>query len=167
MKANAKNLFDALIYFPAFKTGLAIGAFSARMGWDSFTRHFMRLNAKLALFIRNAETKQDITDAGREWKRMFPTSGMQKIVSSDVDTVFAETHVWCPLRDSGDVQACYKVMEFDRCLLEKIGGQFVVLESQAEHGVKACRVAIRSLGKPVDDLIPAHVRNQAPPCDIG
>lgn len=122
LKAKAKNIFDTLIYSPVFKIGLVIGAFSARMGWDSFTRHFMRLNARSVLFIRRAETKQDITDAGREWKRMFPASGMQEIISSDADTVYAETHVRCPLRDSGDVKACYKVMAFDRCLLEKIGG---------------------------------------------
>ncbi|BBO75621.1 hypothetical protein DSCW_30380 [Desulfosarcina widdelii] len=122
----------------------------------------MRLNARSVLFIRRAETKQDITDAGREWKRMFPASGMQEIISSDADTVYAETHVRCPPRDSGDVQACYKVMAFDRCLLEKIRGQFVVLESQAAHGCKVCRVAIRRIGKPADDLIPAHSRKQAP-----
>lgn len=96
LKAKAKNIFDTLIYSPVFKIGLVIGAFSARMGWDSFTRHFMRLNARSVLFIRRAETKQDITDAGREWKRMFPASGMQEIISSDADTVYAEGDP-CPM----------------------------------------------------------------------
>jgi hypothetical protein len=43
-------------------------------------------------------------------------------------------------------------------MLEGIGGQFVVLRSQAEPGVEVCQVAMRKADVPVDDLVPAHVR---------
>jgi hypothetical protein len=100
----------------------------------------------------------DIEGVGKEWKRMFPLEQMQKITTVDEDTVYAETHTWCPLRGTGDVQACYRMMEFDRCMLETIGGQFVVLRSQAEPGVKVCEIAIRESGKSTKDLIHAHER---------
>lgn len=148
-----------MIYYPFFKIGLILGAIPARLGWDSVIKHFMRLNAGVVISLRRAMPKQDMLEVGREWKRMFPLSGMQEIISADADTVYAEAYTWCPLRNSGDVRACYKMMEFDRKLLEKIGGQLVVLQSQAEHGVKVCRIAIRRPGKSVNDLIPAHVRN--------
>ena len=89
---------------------------------------------------------------------MFPLQRMQKITNMNEDTVYAESHVWCPLRGSGDVHACYKMMEFDRCMIETIGGQFVVLRSQAEPGVKICKIAIRKSGKSTKDLIHAHER---------
>jgi hypothetical protein len=37
-------------------------------------------------------------------------------------------------------------MEFDRQLLRKIGGEFTVHKSQAKHGIKPCKIAIRKPG---------------------
>ena len=73
-------------------------------------------------------------------------------------TVRAEIRSPCPLRGSGDVEACHRMMEYDRRLLERIGGQLVVLASQAEPGRTFCEVAIRPADAPVDDLEAAHVR---------
>ena len=153
-----KQLFDVGIYYPVFKIGLVLGAIPARLGRDGLTRALMRMNAACVLFIRRGSAKKDILDAGREWKRMFPRQGMQTILSSDDETVYAETRTWCPLRGTGDVHACHTMMEFDRRLMETIGGQFIVLQSQAEPGVTTCRVAIRRTGMPTDDLIPAHLK---------
>jgi hypothetical protein len=60
------------------------------------------------------------------------------------------------LADTDDVSACYRLMEYDRRLLEHIGGEFVVLESQASPNIRVCRVAIRKKGADTADLIPAH-----------
>lgn len=35
------------------------------------------------------------------------------------------------------------MMSFDRTIVKKAGGQFIILESQAEEGVTKCRIAIR------------------------
>jgi hypothetical protein len=50
------------------------------------------------------------------------------------------------------------MMEYDRAVARAAGGRFVVLESQAEPGVTACRVALRLAGASLADLIPAHLR---------
>jgi hypothetical protein len=52
------------------------------------------------------------------------------------------------------------MMEYDRKMLERIGGQLVVLRSQAEPGVEVCQLGIRKVDVPVDDLVPAHVRTK-------
>jgi hypothetical protein len=49
-------------------------------------------------------------------------------------------------------------MEYDRKMLERIGGQLVVLRSQAEPGVEVCQVAIRKADVSMDELVPAHIR---------
>ena len=72
------------------------------------------------------------------------------------DTVFAEIHTPCPLRGTGDVHACYRMMAFDREVLRKANGQFIVLQSQAETGNTFCKVAMRPVGADTADLVPAH-----------
>ena len=150
------KIFDVAIYYPVFKVVQIIGCIPARLKLIRSTKLLMRLNAKLVLIMRQGKRKHDIEEIGKEWKRMFPLKQMQKITTVTEDTVYAETHTLCPLRGTGDVQACYRMMEFDRCMLETIGGQFVVLRSQAEPGVKVCEIAIRKLGKSTKDLIHAH-----------
>ena len=56
----------------------------------------------------------------------------------------------------GNVHACYRLMEYDRQLLNHIGGEFVVLESKADPSIAVCRVAMRMKGANMDDLKPAH-----------
>lgn len=48
------------------------------------------------------------------------------------------------------------MMAFDRELLRRVGGQFVVLESQASPGVRFCRVAMKLQGESLSDLVAAH-----------
>ena len=78
------------------------------------------------------------------------------ITAVTADTVYAEIHTPCPLRGSGDLHACHRMMEYDRRVLEHAGGQFVVLDSQASPGRSHCRVAMRLQGAGIDDLPPAH-----------
>jgi len=152
------KIFDNAVYYPSFKIGAIVACIPNRLKLKRFTKSLMRINAKLILLLRQGRRMDNIEEVGKEWKRMFPLEKMQKITNIDEDTVYAETHTWCPLRGTGDVEACYRMMELDRCILETIGGQFVVLRSQAEPGVKVCEIAIRKLGKSTKDLIPAHKR---------
>ena len=152
-------LFDRLVYVPVFKLILIIFSIFARSNQLRITKICIRMCARVALSLRLAKFKEDIVEVGIEWKRMFPHERMQRFISKDDDTVFYETHTWCPLRGTGEVLACYHLMEFDRCLCEKIGGRFVVLKSQAVPGRKTCIIAIRKPGKTISDLIPAHKRD--------
>ncbi len=124
--------------------GLAFAAMLARKpGLTPLIRRLMRLAAWYSLTMKRGQPKTSLRDVVSEWQRMFPSKDINRLVSIDEDTAYAEVHVHCPLRGTGDVTACYRLMEYDRAMLERIGGQLVVLKSQAEPGRDVCEVALR------------------------
>ena len=66
-----------------------------------------------------------------------------RITEVTEEAAFAEIHLHCPLRGTGDGQACHALMNYDRSLMKAVGGQLEVLESQATSGKTYCRLAIR------------------------
>lgn len=104
------------------------------------------------------QTSRQISDLGAAWQRGFPSSKQVPIEAVTADTVFARIETPCPLRGSGQTAACWRMMEYDRAVAAAAGGQFVVLQSQAEPGVSVCRVALRHAGAEMSDLVPAHLR---------
>lgn len=131
----------------------------ARRPWLSGpTNIVMRLLAKFTLRSRKAEPKPTLEQAAAEWQRMFPDAADHPIKKIENNTAYAEIRTNCPLRGTGDVRACYRLMQYDRSLMDKIGAEFVVLHSQAEPGRTHCEVAMRVKGEPVTDLTPAHER---------
>jgi hypothetical protein len=132
--------------------------FSSRPWLNFATRPLMRGLAAATMRIRKAQPQTTVEAMGEEWQRMFPSRKSVPITSVENDTVYAEIHITCPHRGTGNVEGCYRMMEYDRKMLERIGGQFVVLRSQAEPGVEVCQVAMRKADVSVEDLVPAHVR---------
>jgi hypothetical protein len=108
--------------------------------------------------LRNVQPSHDPSVLGRTWQRAFAARKQVPIVHTDETTAFAEIHTPCPLRGSGDRDACYRMMGYDRAFMERANANFVVLRSQAEPGVLRCAVAIRHKDHPTDDLLPAHLR---------
>ncbi len=108
------------------------------------------------------QATRQILDLGAAWQRGFPSPKQVPIEAVTADTVFARIETPCPLRGSGQTAACWRMMEYDRVVAAAAGGQFVVLQSQAEPGVTTCRVALRRSGDAVDDLLPAHIRMPDP-----
>jgi hypothetical protein len=104
------------------------------------------------------QTSRQISDLGRAWQSSFPSAKQVPIEAITTETVFARIETPCPLRGSGRTAACWRMMEYDRAIAAAAGGQFAVLQSQAEPGVRHCRVALRMAGAEMSDLIPAHVR---------
>ncbi|MBX7223881.1 MAG: hypothetical protein K1Y36_28460 [Blastocatellia bacterium] len=134
-------------------------AFLARrpeLNW--LTRIWMRSLAGLTVVTKGIRPQGTLAGLGSMWQRGFPAAKQVPLTEVNEKTVFAEIHTPCPLRGTGDTQACYRMMEFDRAVVERAGGEFVVLRSQAEPGVTVCQVAMRLKGVPVDDLTPAHQR---------
>ena len=125
------------------------------------SRPLMRFFGAATLLMTGGRRQQTLADVGREWQRMFTERDEMPITSIDDETIHAEIRVHCPYRGTGNVAGCYRMMEYDRRMLEKIGGEFVVLRSQAEPGVTVCQVAIRRAGASMEDLVPAHVRTAA------
>ncbi len=141
----------------SFQKILNIGGYFARRPYFNFiTRLMMRLLADLTIKLKGGQKKEALEDIGKEWQRMFPGRRLVPIREITGDTVLAEVRAPCPLVDTNDISACYRLMEYDRRLLEHIGGEFVVLESQASPNIQACQVAIRKQGADTADLIPAH-----------
>lgn len=99
---------------------------------------------------------------GSEWERLLASrrtahlTTVEPQTATTPETAYGEISVHCPLRATGDVHACHRLMAYDRALVEAAGGQFIVLESQAVPGRTHCRIAIRKKGERVDDLVPAH-----------
>jgi len=139
--------------------GIPIVASNARRR-PRVSRALTRALAVLTLAIQRGRPRRGAARVGDEWQRMFPNPEMVPIreVDERTETVRAEIRSPCPLRGTGDVDACHRMMEYDRRMLERIGGQLVVLASQAEPGRTFCEVAIRPAGVSVDDLEAAHVR---------
>jgi hypothetical protein len=149
---NAKSA-EMMLWFKGF----AFAAMLARNPSLAFlTQRFMRLSAWYSLTLKRGEPKISLSDVVYEWQRMFPSENINRIVSIGEYTAYAQVHVQCPLRGTGDVLACYRVMEFDRAMLRHIGGQLVVVRSQAEPDVEVCQVALRLQGVDISDLKPAH-----------
>jgi hypothetical protein len=95
---------------------------------------------------------------GREWERLLGDRRYARVTEIDpaTETVYGEVTGLCPLRGSGDLAACHRLMAFDRGLMAPHAAHFVVLASQAEPGRTSCRVALRPLHRDAADLIPAH-----------
>jgi hypothetical protein len=147
----------------AVGASLALSAFFARRPrFNAATSALMRAMAALAVRSKGIRAARDDADLGAQWQRAFPSAKQVPIRRIEDGTVYAEIHTPCPLRGTGDVHACHRMMEFDRAVLEKAGGQFVVLHSQAEPGRTYCEVAMRRAGVPLSDLTPAHERSRPP-----
>ena len=117
----------------------------------------MRALAWLNGSVRQLGKQANVEAVAEEWQRMFPGSTKYfPITEKRDDTVIAEIRVKCPLRDSGDVHACHRMMEYDKAMVKKMGGQFIVLESQSNNGKGVCKVAFRMAGADVFNLCAAH-----------
>lgn len=129
----------------------------ARTGWHWRTRWMARLLASL-IWRKNRGQAQPSTRAiAEEWRRLFGLPQFWSIERVEDDTAYCEIRFPCSLEGSGDVAACHRLMEYDRALLKKIGGQLVVLQSRADPQVRGgCQVAIRRLEDRRHDLIPAR-----------
>ncbi|CAN5281466.1 hypothetical protein BH11PSE11_BH11PSE11_07500 [soil metagenome] len=144
----------AKIQLKIFKGFVNGTAWVARSRFHGFSRSLMRVLASAQCAMSKGKHQETLPAVAREWQRMFPISPSQMPVTKVTDdTVFMEIREPCPLRDTGDVGACNRLMEFDRHLLGKLGAQLVVLRSQAQdEGVTICQIALRKREADVSDL---------------
>ncbi len=142
-----------------FNQSLRILAVLSRRGTLNGLTHLMTtILAQLNVFLNRPSPSKSLQDLGDRWLGMMPPDGQHlfKVEKPTSDTVHTQIHLHCPLRGTGDVEACYKLMNYDRKLVDAVGGQLVVLESQANSGKSYCRLALRPKGADVSDLVPAH-----------
>lgn len=115
--------------------------------------------ASLVHWTFGRREQPDARSLAEEWHRLMPEPRRAfPIVRTEGETAFVEIHLRCPLRGTGNAEACWRSMEFDRALVEASGGALVVLESQSVTGGQRCRLAIRTKGSDMSDLDVAHPR---------
>lgn len=101
--------------------------------------------AKKTLKDNRAEKKESINDIAVEWQRMFGLDDYFKIIQVNENEALCEIHFDCVLAKKGDLNACHKLMGYDRAIVKAIGGHLTVLESRVDPSVTGpCVVSIRS-----------------------
>ncbi len=142
---------------------LRLLAFMARRpAWSGATERLVSGMAGATIRGKGLRRANSLHDLGEQWQRSFPARKQVPITAVSATTVLAEIHTPCPLRGSGDLQACHRMMGYDRAVAAHAGGQFIVLQSQAQPGRTHCEVALRWADADAADLVPAHQR-PAPP----
>ncbi len=120
-------------------------------------RIFMRILAWTVHWSSGSPTASSPESLAQVWQRLMPSSREFPIPG---DATFASTaqneflekttaefalgqiHLHCPLRGSDNRHACHQLMEFDRELMRRSGGELHVLDSQSESGRAHCTVGI-------------------------
>lgn len=151
-----KKLLEKQIVFNAVLRILAF--FSKKPAFDGITRWATQQSAQLNLLLNKPKSAKNVKELAKIWQELMPRDGQENFPIKEItgDTAYTEIHLHCPLRGTGNVAACYKLMNYDRQLMSATGGQLIVLESQANSGKNFCRLAIRAEGADVSDLVPAH-----------
>ncbi len=98
---------------------------SSRSALETSTRRVMRFLGAFTMLLMRAKPQSEIEAVGNEWQRMFPSSDDIPITKVTDDTVYAEIHIQCGHRGTGNVRGCHRMMEYDRKMLERIGGQLL------------------------------------------
>ncbi len=128
-----------------------------------FARFLARLDARIVLWMLGGRAHGSPQGLAEEWNRLMPAPRSRyPVLESDDRTAYVEIRIHCPLRGTGNAEACWNAMEFDRALLRSIGGQLVVMESQSNSGKDHCRLAIRRGGDDISGLEAAHPKWLSP-----
>ncbi len=94
---------------------LAVSAWMARQErLSAVTEAFMNALARATIRSKRIREVDTLEALGAQWQRGFPSAKQVPITAVTADTVFAEIHTPCPLRGTGDVGACYRMIQFDR-----------------------------------------------------
>lgn len=118
--------------------------------------------ARKTLLTQKPESANSVEELADTWHKLMPIDDRKRnfpVRSVNEETAFTEIHIHCPLRGTGDTEACYRLMNYDRTLMENVGGQLVVIESQADPKNTHCKLAIRVADASISDLVPAHVND--------
>jgi hypothetical protein len=134
----------------------SLAFFARRPAFNAVTSGLTRGLALFTIRAKKIGSATSVEELGPLWQRSFPSKKQVPIESVQGNTVIAHIHTPCPLRGTGDLHACHRMMQFDREIVGRAGGHFVVLESQASPGRTSCRVAMRLKGEDISDLTPAH-----------
>ena len=128
-----------------FKIVLRIFAFLAkRKFFDSLTFSLTTIYANFNLLLNKQKETKSTEELGKMWVKLMPkdTPGIFRFISSDENAAHMQIHLKCPLRGTGNLEACEKLMNYDRQLMSKLGGKLIVKESQSNSVKLYCTIEI-------------------------
>jgi hypothetical protein len=128
---------------------------------EKFIVPITTLLARININLNKPRKTRELSKLAEIWKELMPPDGQNnfKVEEINQDTAFVEIHLHCPLRGTGKVNTCYSFMNYDRELMKSVGGSLTVLESQSNSGKPYCKLAIRKIESPTEDLVPAHLKS--------
>jgi len=129
-------LFKSLLYVFAY--------FGRKPFFSGITKLLTSGAAFITLKLNNINQLSETKNLAEIWQALMPIDGKHlfKISEINKEPAITEIYLHCPLRGTGDISACYKLMNYDRKLMEKFGGNLIVLESQSNSGKQYCKLAI-------------------------
>lgn len=141
---KAKEILFSIYTLPVFKTTLKTAAEIAKLpGTKDFVEKWMDTMGKLVFWSGKGKTLETPAELAQQWQEHMPKPYSNfPIVETTKDYAIAEIHLHCPLRGTGNHQACHHLMQFDRTLVEEAGGKFTVLSSQSNNGKGFCTVKL-------------------------
>ena len=134
---NSKKTFErTLALLAAISRHQVLGTLAKPLTW---------VLAWMNVRVNGHRPQESLAALGQTWVAMMPPNDEElfRITEVTEESAFAEIHLNCPLRGTGNDQACHALMNYDRSLMKAVGGQLEVLESQAMSGKTFCRLAIR------------------------
>ena len=148
-----KKLLRSIYTLPFFiNAGRPLFAMAKVRALEPVSLRMARSFARLVHFAHGVREHDEPRELADEWNRLMPTPREAfPVIDVEGDTAFVEIRIECPLRGSGDAEACWRSMEFDRALIRESGGELVVMESQSITGGSCCRLAIRPKGASFDE----------------
>jgi len=140
-----------------FKWCLSIFAFFAKRKWSGIVKWLTDFSAWLNLTLNKPKQANTPAELAKTWQDLMPPDGRDLFRIREItnDTAYVEIHLHCPLHNTGNVKACCNLMNYDRKLMDKVGGNLVVLSSQSNNEKGYCSLAIRDKRLPSDDLVSA------------
>lgn len=138
---RSQEVFNRVLKLLAF--------FAQKKIFDRFTFWATKKNASLNLRLNKPKPVNNVSDLAKSWKKMMPSDGQKffKIKEITNETAYIEIHLDCPLRGTGNIDACHKLMNYDRSLMKSIGGELTVIESQSNSGKTYCSLEINKKRK--------------------
>lgn len=132
-----------------FEFTLRILAALSRRTKGPWTQQLTSGLAYLNVKVNGHKPKGSVEGLAKSWLKMMPPNQQElfRVTHIEDDTAYAEIHLHCPLRGTGDGEACHKLMHYDRSLMRSVGGSLEVLNSQATSGKSFCQLAIRKTQK--------------------
>ncbi|GBF50296.1 hypothetical protein LPTSP4_18210 [Leptospira ryugenii] len=144
MKQKLKRFYKMAVFMSVLRF---FGPLSRLKVLSIFVRAYMHMTARFVSWVWSAQEKRTVEEIASEWTNQMPKPhSMFPITKIENGIAHGEIKVHCPLRGTGDPMACYRLMQYDRSLVEALGGELIVLESQSNSGENFCKVAIKKKG---------------------